>query len=298
VADNEPNHPLTTVMSDNLEIGQRAAEHLISRGFQHFAYFGSEEDLYSRQRHEGFVKAIAAIGKPVLTRWMGSTQAGAAQEQTMQWLKSLPKPLGVMACNDVWAKALVELGLQHGTRVPEDVAIVGVDNDDLVCEMCDVPISSVAISAERIGFQAAALLADGMEGKPLPPGPIVVPPMGVVARQSSDVLAIADQEVARSVQFIREHAAEPMSVDDVVAELRISRRRLEQRFQAALGRTPASEIRRARIERARHLLEVTDVPLGQIALDCGFTDAPRLSKVFRREMGMTPSQYRMRARLR
>ncbi len=298
VADNEPDHPLTTVMSDNHEIGQRVAEHLLSRGFQHFAYIGSRDELYSRQRHEGFVAGLSSVGRYLHARLQPGDNAGAWNEQMRQWLDSLPRPTGVMACNDVWAKVLVEVALAHGVRVPEDVAVVGVDNDDLVCEMCDVPISSVAIAAERIGFQAASLLSDALDGKRLPPSPITIPPMGVVTRQSSDILAIADQEVVRSVQFIREHAAEPISVDDVVKDLRISRRRLEQRFQAALGRTPASEIRRVRIERARHLLEVTDVPLGQIAADCGFGDAPRLSKVFRREMGMTPSQYRMRARLR
>lgn len=298
VADNEPNHPLTTVMSDNQEIGRRVAEHLLSRGFQHLAYFGSRDELYARQRHEGFIKAVSATASPVLTRWIEGGNASAARDRTLQWLASLPRPTGVMACNDVWAQVLVEMAIGNGIRVPEDAAVVGVDNDDLVCEMCDVPISSVAVAAERIGFHAAALLADALDGKPLPPGPVMIPPMGVITRQSSDVLAIRDQEVARAVQFIREHATEAIGVDDVVAELRISRRRLEQRFQIALGRTPASEIRRARIERARQMLEGTDVPLARIAVDCGFTDAPRLSKVFRREMGMTPSQYRERARLR
>jgi LacI family transcriptional regulator len=297
VADNQADHPLPTVMSDNHEIGRRVAEHLTARGFQHLAYCGERGQLYAEQRCEGFRQRAAAAGCTVDVRWYEGANPGAWNDATRRWLSSLPKPVGLMACNDVWARSMVEMGLDCGARVPEDLAVVGVDNDDLVCEICDVPISSVAIAAERIGFQAAALLADALEGKPLAPGPVKIPPMGVITRQSSDILAIRDQQVARSVQFIREHASEPITVDDVVKQLRISRRRFEQRFQTALGRSPASEIRRARIERARHLLEATDIPLAQIARDCGFADAPRLSKVFRREMGMTPSQYRMRARL-
>ncbi len=298
VADNEPDHPLPTVMSDNHEIGHRAAEHLLSRGFRRFAYCGTADQLYATQRHEGFTKTVTAAGHKVEAHWYNGSNPSLWSGPVRGWLQSMAKPTAIMGCNDVWARALVEMALDIGRRVPEDLAVVGVDNDDLVCELCDVPVSSVAISAERVGFEAAAVLASALDGKPITQRQIRIPPMGVVTRQSSDILAIDDQEVARSVQFIREHASEPIAVDDVVEELKISRRRLEQRFQSALGRTPAAEIRRARIERARHLLEATDVPLSQIAFDCGFTDAPRLSKVFRREMRMTPSQYRMRARLR
>jgi len=298
VADNQGEHPLPTVRSDHIEIAMRATEHLLVRGFKHLAFCGDPDEFYSVKRYEGFRQAMRKAGLAEAGNFRPPLRHTERQELLGQWLMTLPRPCGVMGCNDVWAHDVILACQSIGLRVPEDIAVVGVDNDELVCELAEVPISSVAVAAQRIGYQAATILAEGMAGRPMPSEPVEVPPMGVVTRQSSDILAIADQEVARAVQYIRDHAHESLNVEDVLRDLSISRRQLEQRFQTALGRSPASEIRRVRVERAKHLLEETDVPLGQIALDCGFTDAARLSKVFGRETGMTPSRYRMRSRLR
>ncbi|MCC7146237.1 MAG: XylR family transcriptional regulator [Phycisphaeraceae bacterium] len=295
VADNYAPHHLPTVISDNLEIGRKVAEHFLARGFTHFGFLGEMNQWWAQGRQEGFLQALKPLKVPIEERWcQNSHHAGELRD----WLKQLRHPLALMACNDVWARQGIENGLQAGLRVPEDLAVVGVDNDDLVCELCQIHISSVAVATERIGFEAAALLDRIIDGETAPPPLTLIPPQGVITRRSSDTLAISDAEVIRAVRFIAQHACNPITVTDVVKEIRLSRRRLEQRFQVALGRTPADEIRRHRLEKAKRLLEATDIPLGQIAMDSGFTDAPRLSKVFRRELGMTPSQYRNRNRVK
>jgi LacI family transcriptional regulator len=186
--------------------------------------------------------------------------------------------------------------LDAGLRVPEDVAVVGVDNDELICETSRVPLSSVAVSAERIGFEAASLLERMMKGEAVDVGPLCIPPQGVVVRQSSDVLAIEDENVADALRYIADNAHKPIGVEDVLDHLTISRRQLEKRFQTVLGRSPAAEIRRIRIEKAKHLMDSTNLPLSRIAERSGFHDVSFLGKSFRRETGMTPTQYRRRTR--
>jgi len=203
-----------------------------------------------------------------------------------------------MACNDIYSRAVARLCRDHNLRVPADVAVIGVDNDELVCELYDVPLSSVDVSAERIGFAAGSLLADILDGKPVDPAPVLTPPTGIVTRQSTDILALSDELVARAIQHITHHLRERITVQNLLHITAASRRQLEQRFLAAIGRTPAAEVRRQRVEQAKHLLASTDIPIASIAGDCGFPDAPRLAKVFRRETGLPPLQYRLRNRLR
>jgi LacI family transcriptional regulator len=209
----------------------------------------------------------------------------------------LPTPVGLMAAYDGLARRAVDACALVGRRVPDQVAALGVDNDEVVCEMASVPVSSVAVAAQRIGYEAAALVDRMIAGRDRDLRLIQVPPLSIVTRMSTDHLAVSDPLVTEAIRYIRGHADQPINVEDVAGALRVSRRNLEQRFSHVLRRSPAAEIRRAHIERACNLLETTDTPLGQVALMSGLADGPSLSRFFRREMGMNPSQYRSSRRL-
>jgi LacI family transcriptional regulator len=203
--------------------------------------------------------------------------------------------VGVFAPNDIWGVQLAEVCRQVGLRVPEDVALVGVDNDDLLCEMARPPLSSVSLPVNRIGHAAASLLDDLLGGKKSP-GDLLLPPVGVIARQSSDVLALEDPEVATAVRFIRTHGHTALRVADVLREVPISRRSLERRFRRALDRSIWEEIRRVHVEQARGLLARSGMPMAEVARHAGFSDSRQLSTVFREETGLTPTAYRRRFR--
>lgn len=296
VADTFPDTGFPTVISDNAAIGQLGAEHLLDRGFRNLAFL-STEGWYAAQRLEGFCAAAQRAGVCVRTHCLAGSPP-SAEVDINRWLSELPKPVGLMAAHDVLARAAARFCRALDLRVPVDVAILGVDNDELICELYDVPLTSVAVSAERIGFCAASMLADAIAGKKPQENRLLIPPAGIVARQSTDVLALSDTLVAQAVQHIHEHLRQRLTVQQLLRSTNLSRRQLEQRFLKALGRTPAAEVRRQRVAQAKHLLATTDVAIATIASDCGFPDAPRLTKVFRRETGMTPLQYRMRNRLR
>jgi len=299
VADNHAHSPLPTVRSDHLEIGRLGARHLLDRGFRNLAFCGMHHEFYAQQRAEGFRAAAQGAGYEPIEFWKPDAHVDSVGPESLDpWVATLHGPVGIMACNDWWAWATAHACHRMGLRVPDEAAIIGVDNADMICELSAPQLSSVAVAAQRIGYEAAALLARLLEGQPSPQSPIIIPPIGVVTRKSTDIMAIDDTIVVAAIQFIREHASDPIGVGDVVEHVKASRRRLETHFANVLGRSPAAEIRRIRVERAKHLLETTDVALSTIAFDCGFSDAPRLTKVFSKELGMAPSAYRMRTRLR
>lgn len=294
ISDTFDEYPMPTVCSDHRAVAACAVEHLCSRGLKHLAFSGPSSGWYVSQRRAGFVAAVESAGQgpPAFVHEAGGRGLG----DLSQLLRRGPLPLGVFAAHDHWARLVVSAALAAGLRIPEDVAVVGVDNDELVCETSPVPLSSVAVSAERIGFEAAARLHRLMRGETVEAGRTVLPPQGVVVRQSSDVLAIDDPNVAAAVRYIAENAQRQIGVEDILDHLTISRRQLEKRFRTVLGRSPAAEIRRARIEKAKHLMDTTNLPLSRIAERSGFMDLSLLGKSFRREMGMTPTQYRRRSR--
>lgn len=286
---------LVCVMSDHREIGRTGAEHFLARGFKNLGFVGSTGHWYAQQRCEGFRDMARSAHVEVAEYW--EVPGVGTAEDRRRWLRGLKRPAAVMGCHDGVAREVVEDCLNAELRVPEDVAVLGVDNDEMICELGDPPISSVAIAAQRIGFEAAKLLDDLINGRKLAKTTVVIPPLSVVTRRSTDVLATNDPCVTRAVQYIGAHAGDQITVSDVARALGVSRRQLEQRFVAALGRTPASEIRRTQVERVKNLLETTDAPLSQIASACGLSDGPSLSRFFHRETGQTPSDYRNRLRV-
>ncbi len=289
---------------DDAAIGRAAAAHLLDRGLRHFAFVGHPDHAYSVAREAAFRAAVRRAGFKVDAYHEpgGFDPRGrlwSLDDALRRWVLALPKPVGLFTCNDVWGAQLSEACRRAGAAVPEDVAIVGVDNDDLLCELARPPLSSVAVPAEAIGHRAAALLDRLMVARRVPAPtrrPILLPPAGVVARRSSDVLAIADPLVAETIRTIRQAAHRPLSAGEAADVLAVSRRSLERRFRRALGRGIAQEIRRVHVERAKTLLLSTDLPMSQIAAQAGFSDGKHLSVSFRHHTGTTPSAYRSRAR--
>ncbi len=298
-----PGNPLSRlseVVSDSRGAGRMAAEHLLERGFRHYAYVGAAGRVWSGRRQESFCSRIREASlEPRVYRLPRSRHAAAwehEQPALADWLLALPRPVGVMACNDDRGREVLEACRVAGIRVPEEVAVVGVDNDELLCELADPPLSSVALNAEAGGYRAAALLDRMMRGQSRKPQRLLVEPMHVVARRSTDIVALDDPEVAAAVHFIQDHATEPIAVSDIVAAVMISRRALELRFQKAIGRSLHAEIRRVRLERATRLLVETDLPITRVAEASGFGQASYLSQVFCQSFGSTPARYRRRMR--
>jgi LacI family transcriptional regulator len=291
---------LPLIESDHEAIGQMAAGHLLERGFRHFAFCGFTGHIWSRKRREGFKAALANAGLPCAlfeSPWGGrrSYPWEEDQRQIGNWLLSLPTPTGVLACNDLRGQHVLDACQRVSLSVPEQVAVIGVDDDELVCELCVPPLSSVVPSAERIGYEAAALLDRLMAGERPPASDMLVPPLGVTIRQSTDVLAIDDPHVAAAVRYIREHACEGATVRDVLKHVPLARTILERRFRKYLGRSPQAEIRAVQLKRVQQLLAETDLRLERIAELAGYEHPEYLSVVFKRETGQTPGQYRRQA---
>ena len=286
------------VMVDQEAVGRLAAEHLLERGFRRLAYFGQQGVWYSQQREHGFVERVRQAGGEcsVLNapqRFGVSHPWHLWREPLERWLKSLQFPVGVLAVHDYRARMVLDACLHLGVRVPQDIALIGVDNDEVACEFSQVSLTSVVRNNWREGFEAAALLDRLMAGKRPPKHDILIPPEGVVAHRSTDVEAIEDPHVAAAVKLIREHLGEPFGVEMLEKHVAVSRRHLYDLFRQCLNCTPYEYINRARVERAKQLLaSPTRLKLYRIAEDCGFSDARHLRSVFRRLTGLTLAEYR------
>ncbi|WP_337174092.1 XylR family transcriptional regulator [Paludisphaera sp.] len=299
-----PESPLSRldeVVSDSHAAGRMAADHLLERGFRHYAYVGSRGRVWSGRRQEGFTSRLReARFEPHVYVQPRARRVAADWEREQPalagWLEGLPRPVGVMACNDERGREVLVACLHAGLRVPEEVAVVGVDDDELLCELADPPLSSVVLNAEAGGYRAAALLDRMMRGERPEPRRILVEPLHVRARRSTEIVALDDPEVAAALHFIHDRGTEAIGVPDVVAAVMISRRALEQRFRAATGRTVHDEIRRVRLERACRLLIETNLPVASVADASGFGRVSYLAQSFRQAFGVTPARYRRRMR--
>jgi LacI family transcriptional regulator len=277
-------------------IGKMAADYLLDLGFRHFAYCGFENICWSQDRCEGFCRALQKAGYQVVVYPEPPGSAALSWEKEsafmIQWLRSLPKPVGVMACNDERGQLVIDACSHAGLLVPEQVAVIGVDNDDLICELAEIPLSSIAMNFEKVGYEIASLLDQMMSGKSIEEHQFILRPTHVVARQSTDVVAIEDQDVAEAVRFIRNHAQEPIHVVDVMNVVPLARRTLEMKFRKILGRTIYEEITRVRMDHVSRMLTETDLSISQIAQSMEYTNLSPIWRSFRKEKGMTPMEYR------
>lgn len=286
---------LPTICCDNVAIGHMGAEHLIERGFHELVFFGSLDRRYARLRWEGFREVANERGlqaQVIDASHLERVWPRQVRDKVGEKLMELPKPAGVMCDNDVSARFVARTCLEMGLSVPEEIAILGVDNDEVMCDLDLVPLSSIQPDMERIGYEAAALLDRMMAEGKMKIEPRLIPPKGVVTRQSTDVVAVEDTVVAQACRFIRDHAAENITVEQVAEVCALSRRSLDRRFKQAIDRSPADEILMVRLDKARDLLRDTSLHMPQVAELCGFTDLNHLGRCFRRRFDVSPTAYR------
>jgi LacI family transcriptional regulator len=286
---------LPWVETDDLAVARLAVEHLLERGFKHFAFIGDRAYNWSRWREQHFTRLIQEAGHDCEVYCFSAARNRNSEEmfeeigaRIAQW----PKPIGVMAAYDVLGQQVLDACRRCSIQVPDEVAVIGVDNDEVFCALSDPPMSSVILNAHRTGYEAAAMLDRMMAGEKLKGERRLFEPLGIAARQSTDVLAIKDHNLVQAVRFIREHACSGINVKDVLRAVPQSRRVLESRFQQMIGRTPHDEIIRVQLNRVKLLLTESDLPLVVIAERTGFAHVEYLSVVFRKNEGIPPSRYR------
>ena len=284
------------VATDAEASARLAATHLVDRGLKRFAYCGYRGAHWSRRRGEAFAAAVRAAGGTCVRF---APPPGPVDEEIgamAAWLKGLARPVGVLAAIDPRGQQVLAACRLAGLAVPDEVAVIGVHNDELLCDLCDPPLSSVIPDAGRAGYVAAGLLAKAMAGGRLAVALHEIEPLGVASRQSTDMAAVADAKIAGAVRFMRQHAAGGANVRDVLRAVPMARTALERRFKVVLGTTPHAHLRKLRMERVRELLGSTSLPVGEIAAATGFENPEYLSAMFRRECGESPREYRARHR--
>lgn len=279
---------------DDERIAKEAARHLQDRDFQNFAFFGIEGENWSERRREGFQRACGSRVSILETKRGEAEASEKSVARLRAWLRDLPKPVGVMVASDQRGLILLEACRSEGIAVPEQVAVVGVDNDVTLCDISSPPLTSIRAGHFRVGYEAARVLDGLMEDEPHGrfKKPLFVPPTGVVIRGSSDTLAIDDPAVALGVRFLREHLAEPVTNDLVARAAGISRTLFQQRFREAMGQTVREYLTAQRLRRAKGLIENSDLTLADIAQRCGFKHQEYLGDVFRKHFGVTPGRLR------
>lgn len=284
---------VASVCPDEAAVGRLALEHLLATGLRRFSCFRLSDSPYIIERERAFLTGARAAGAMLSACW-GSQAEQRAEDPAaiLQWLRQLDKPCGIFTCTDRWGALVARYARVAGLRIPEDVALVGADNDALECELIVPPLSSVIIPWHGVGQSAADLVQLALSGAAIAGKRNVLSPIAVAGRRSSDVFAAEDPLVTKALRWIRGNAGRRITVEMVARALGGGRQRLERRFRAVLQRTVHDEIRRAHVEMAKGLLETTDLGLTQIAAQSGFTNASLLSVAFRRELGSAPGVYR------
>lgn len=286
------------VATDAEATARLAAEHLRARGLRRFAFCGYRDAHWSVVREHAFVRAIRAAGHPCVSFSPRPGPVDSEIAAIAAWLRRQPRPLGVLASLDPRAQQVLAACRLSGLRVPEEVAVIGVHNDELLCDLCDPPLSSVIPNAQQAGYEAAALLARAMAGENVSAVVRLIAPLGVAARQSTDVAAVDDSKVASAVRFMRERAARGANVADVLQAVPMARTALERRFKAIIGTTPHAHLRNLRLERVQELLAQSNLSVGEIAAATGFEHPEYLSAMFKRQCGVSPREFRARHRAR
>ena len=283
------------IRADSVAAGRMAAEYFLEKQYEHFAFVGTLlRDNWSEQRGQGFIKCLEESGRTcfqytAVTK--SHSQWGKEVGQLGKWLLALPKPTGLLAAMDIRGRQVINACGEFGINVPHEIAVLGIDNDELICETCQPPMSSIHLDARQGGFKAAEML-DAMMTKKTKPQCIYAPAVRVVERQSTDILRISNEAVIEAVRYITANAMSPTSVADVTRHLQLSRKTVENHFKKTLHCTVLKFINRERVKRIKLLLTETDMPIQDIADKCHFSDASNLCKFFRRECQMSMQAYR------
>jgi len=293
---------IPSVCSDEAKVGCMAAQHFLERGFVNLACYVYPIGLLSAEREASFRQHAKAAGAAYYKYVWPCRRHSYGGHPLMldpglrSWLKKLPKPVGILCANDALAFEVMETCHILDIHVPEEVAVLGVDDNTDICDLTTPPLSSIALATAQIGFEAAATLDRMMSGARRVLSVARVPPLRIATRQSTDVFALSDPQIAAAVRFIHSRCHDDIRVSDVLRAVPMARRSLEMRFQSMLGRSPLAEIRRVRIERAKDLLARTDFSVEQIAEQSGFKDVKRLYFIFRRMTGTSPARWRLQIR--
>jgi len=285
-----------SIVGDDEATGRMAAEFLMERGFKHYAFCGFAEMAWSRKRGDFFEKFINEAGHTVLRYEGEDHQKGTKLEERNrllgQWLKSLPKPIALFCCADFRSQQIVEAAKSVGIAIPDELAILSVDNDDLFCTLTAPTISSIALDTETAGYEAAELLARLMNGEKPDGQRIIVKPTRVISRLSTEIIAVDDKQIAKALRYILTHARGWIQVEDVAEHVGLSRRTLERRFSKLIGRSVYSEIRKTRIQLVARMLLETNLTISQVSYALGYSCPENLSQSFQREKGLSPQAYR------
>jgi LacI family transcriptional regulator len=296
------NLPFPYVGPDHALIAKLAADHLLERGLKHFAFCGRPPGIHPGldERGASFQRLIETVKYPCQV-YTGVSRDGQEnwereQERLAKWIKALPKPVGVMACNDERGLQVLDACRRCSVSVPDEVAVIGVDNDEHLCSLSIPPLTSVDVNAERIGYEAAELLDQMMQGKKTVTQTQNLAPKCVVTRVSTDVIASDDAEVNRAIRFIHERGGRGLSVADVLTQVGMSHATLQQRMKRVVGRTIHEEIERTRLNHVKELLLAPDITIKQAAHEAGFSSVQYMTRVFRAAVGETPARFRVRRR--
>lgn len=290
------------VVPDRRASGCLAAEHLLARGFRHFGYFGLRRDENSRQQVAGFRDTLKTAGFDcdIHQSPLSFDESGRAWEKFFEkadrWIETWPRPMGVLASSDRLCRYLSDFCRGKGLGIPNDVALIGTQNEPMMCLEPAPSLTSVDMGYDRVGYEAARLLDSMMDGHKAPNQFITLPPKGLVARQSTDVFAVEDPIVAQALRFMSELGHTGIDVTAVANAVHTTRRTLERRFRAALDRTIAEELTRLKVERVKRQLADTDTAIKSLASQSGFVDGKQMAKTFKRVVGVSPTEYRRQRR--
>lgn len=292
---------MPSVFEDDVHLCRLALSHFAEHRFQTFAYCGWPHIEWSVQRGVNFLRVVreAGLGECLCYAPRRSAEQMPPWEQEQEdvaaWLQALPKPVAILAANDVRGVQVLDACRRINLPVPEQCAVLGVDNELMLCDLADPPLSSIDQDEERIGYEAAALLDRMMRGESAPREPLYIKPLGVVGRTSTDSVAVKDADVAKALRFIRMHACDRISIDDVAAHACLSRRVLQRRFKELLAHSPLEEVLSVQLARVQQMLSETDLKLHSIAERTGFTYVGHLSSFFKARTGLTCGEYRRKA---
>ena len=278
------------------ETGRMGADYFLKKGFRNFAFYGFHNIVWSRERAEGFEARIKESGFRV--NYFEHAKARSRElwyykpSSLNHWLKSLPKPVALMACDDNQGEHITEACRHSGIRIPEEVAVLGVDNDEMICGLSDPPLSSIALDTERGGYETARVLEELIENQSAHPGDIVIRPTQVITRLSTDIYATNDAHISSALRYIHQNLDSNIKVNHVLKQVPLSRRTLEKRFQEITGFPVYKYIYSLRIEKFAQKLLETDKTVFEIALETGFSDSKNISRQFKQIKGCTPREYR------